>query len=185
MAQRLLATGHSVQAFDPDLGKVEMLEPTGGQSRATPAAAVAGVDVAAVMAALLCWTRRRGSPQPFNQLLCGVHIAVAAEALDYAAALGLDARAVWSAVRQGAAGSFMLADRGERMLDGPPEAVVSAINLFVKDLGLVREEATRVGSPTPLADAAEALFKEAAVAGLGDEDDSRVIEMIRRRRLQR
>jgi 3-hydroxyisobutyrate dehydrogenase-like beta-hydroxyacid dehydrogenase len=54
MAQRLLATGHSVQAFDPDLGKVEMLEPTGGQSRATPAAAVAGVDVAAVMAALLC-----------------------------------------------------------------------------------------------------------------------------------
>jgi putative dehydrogenase len=79
----------------------------------------------------------------------------------------------------------MLADRGERMLDGPPEAVVSAINLFVKDLGLVREEATRVGSPTPLADAAEALFKEAAVAGLGDEDDSRVIEMIRRRRLQR
>ena len=49
-----------------------------------------------------------------NQLLCGVHIAVAAEALDYAAALGLDARAVWEAVAQGAAGSFMLGDRGSR-----------------------------------------------------------------------
>jgi len=77
----------------------------------------------------------------------------------------------------------MLGDRGVRMLDGPPEAVRSAVNIFVKDLGLVRGEARRVGSPTPLSDAAEALFMEAAVAVLGDEDDSRVIEMVRRRRL--
>ncbi len=118
-----------------------------------------------------------------NQLLCGVHIAVAAEALDYADALGLDPRNVWTAVRQGAAGSFMLGDRGERMLDGPPAAVRSAVDIFVKDLGLVRDEARRVGSHTPLADAAEALFEEAAAAGLGAADDSRVIELVRRRRL--
>ena len=118
-----------------------------------------------------------------NQLLCGVHIAVAAEALDYADALGLDPRAVWAAVRQGAAGSFMLGDRGARMLDGPPATVRSAVDIFVKDLGLVRAEARRVGSHTPLADAAESLFEEAAATGLGSADDSRVIEMVRRRRL--
>lgn len=117
-----------------------------------------------------------------NQLLCGVHIAVAAEALDYADALGLDTHAVWGAVQQGAAGSFMLGDRGARMLDGPPEAVRSAVNIFVKDLGLVRGEAQRVGSKTPLADAAESLFTDAAAAGLGNEDDSRVIEIVRNRR---
>jgi 3-hydroxyisobutyrate dehydrogenase len=105
-----------------------------------------------------------------NQLLCGVHIAVAAEALDYADALGLDTRAVWGAVQRGAAGSFMLGDRGERMLDGPPATVRSAVNIFVKDLGLVRDEARRVA----------ALFADAAAAGLGQEDDSRVI--VRKRR---
>ena len=51
-----------------------------------------------------------------NQLLCGVHIAAAAEALAYAEALGLDPRFVFEAIRHGAANSFMLQDRGERML---------------------------------------------------------------------
>jgi 3-hydroxyisobutyrate dehydrogenase len=51
-----------------------------------------------------------------NQLLCGVHIAAAAEALAYAEALGLDARFVFETIRHGAANSFMLEDRGERML---------------------------------------------------------------------
>ena len=51
-----------------------------------------------------------------NQLLCGVHIAVAAEALAYAEAMGLDAAATFEVVRGGAAASFMLDDRGERMV---------------------------------------------------------------------
>jgi 3-hydroxyisobutyrate dehydrogenase len=51
-----------------------------------------------------------------NQLLCGVHIAAAAEALAYAEALGLDAAATWQVIREGAAASFMLNDRGERMV---------------------------------------------------------------------
>src|SRR3712207_1155059 len=49
-----------------------------------------------------------------NQLLCGVHIAAAGEALAYAEALGLDPRFVFETIRHGAANSFMLEDRGER-----------------------------------------------------------------------
>jgi 3-hydroxyisobutyrate dehydrogenase/putative dehydrogenase len=265
MAERLVANGYPVRAFDPDPLRVA----SGAVGCRTPAEAVAGVDIVALMVAtpaqgeqalfgpdgvigglgagarvvvfstvgpqavrewaarlsvvdapvsggvtraatgelvifvggertpevdavlsVLGTTVTDAGPEPgagqlvklVNQLLCGVHIAVAAEALDYADALGLDPRAILAAVRQGAAGSFMLGDRGERMLDGPPATARSAVDIFVKDLGLVRDEARRVGSHTPLADAAEALFDEAAAAGLGAADDSRVIEILRRRR---
>ena len=47
-----------------------------------------------------------------NQLLCGVHIAAAAEALAFAEALGLTAAECWRVLREGAAASFMLDDRG-------------------------------------------------------------------------
>ena len=62
-----------------------------------------------------------------NQLLCGVHIAVAAEALAYAEALGLDAGATWEVLRHGAAASFMLDDRGARMVDNPNNDIRSTI----------------------------------------------------------
>ena len=51
-----------------------------------------------------------------NQLLAGVHIAAAAEAIALARGLGLDPAVVIAALSQGAAGSFMFADRGPRML---------------------------------------------------------------------
>ncbi len=51
-----------------------------------------------------------------NQLLCGVHIAAAAEALALADALGLDREKTLEALTAGAANSFMLGDRGRRAL---------------------------------------------------------------------
>src|SRR5687767_10215045 len=72
-----------------------------------------------------------------NQLLCGVHIAAAAEALAFAEALGLDPRFVFETIRHGAANSFMLEDRGERMLQEEYVPPKSALDIFVKDMGLV------------------------------------------------
>jgi len=112
-----------------------------------------------------------------NQLLCGVHIAAAAEALAYADRLGIDPRAAWEAVRHGAAGSFMLEDRGQRMLDEewlPPR---SALDIFVKDMGLVVDAGGLAGARTPLAETARRLYEEGAQAGLGGEDDSGVIRL--------
>jgi 3-hydroxyisobutyrate dehydrogenase len=79
-------------------------------------------------------------------LLCGVHTAVAAEALAYAEALGLDAGATWEVLRPGAAASFMLDDRGARMIDSPNNDIRSAIGISVKDMGLVTQ-AARAGLP--------------------------------------
>ncbi len=112
-----------------------------------------------------------------NQLLCGVHIAAAGEALAYAEALGLDPKAVHETIRHGAAGSFMFEDRGRRMLDReflPPK---SALDIFVKDMGLVREAAGEHGFETPLADAAHELYEKGASLGFGREDDSGVLRV--------
>ncbi|HTT88771.1 MAG TPA: NAD(P)-dependent oxidoreductase [Acidimicrobiales bacterium] len=114
-----------------------------------------------------------------NQLLCGVHIAVAAEALAFAEALGLDPRQCWEVLRHGAADSFMFEDRGARMLEENFEPPRSALDIFVKDMALVRGAARQAGSPTPLAEAAEQIYLAGQRAGLGRLDDSVVIEVAR------
>jgi 3-hydroxyisobutyrate dehydrogenase/putative dehydrogenase len=113
-----------------------------------------------------------------NQLLCGVHIAAAAEALALAEAMQLDPAATWEVVRGGAAASFMLDDRGARMVHGTDE-VRSALDIFVKDMGLVTDAARSSNSPAPLASAAEQLYLAGHRAGLGRRDDSAVIEVLR------
>jgi 3-hydroxyisobutyrate dehydrogenase len=116
-----------------------------------------------------------------NQLLCGVHIAAAAEALAYAEALGLDPRFVFETIRHGAANSFMLEDRGERMLEEEYVPPKSALDIFVKDMGLVSKAAEEQGFEAPLASAALGMYLAGRDAGLGTEDDSGVIRVLRRR----
>ena len=113
-----------------------------------------------------------------NQLLCGVHIAAAAEGLAFAEAMGLDARACWEVLREGAAASFMLDDRGARMVHGTDE-VKSALDIFVKDMGLVTDAARASSYPAPLASAAEQLYLAGRRAGLGRLDDSSLIRVMR------
>ena len=113
-----------------------------------------------------------------NQLLCGVHIAAAAEGLALAEAMALDPAATWDVLRTGAAASFMFEDRGARMVHGTDE-VRSALDIFVKDMGLVTDAARASGQPTPLAAAAEQLFLAGRRAGLGRRDDSSLIELLR------
>jgi len=119
-----------------------------------------------------------------NQLLCGVHIAAAAEALAFAEALGLSAVDCWQVLREGAAASFMFSDRGARMVAGPARQdgpVRSALDIFVKDMGLIRAAAEQAGAAVPMATAARALYQRGHDAGLGRLDDSALIEVLRER----
>jgi len=111
-----------------------------------------------------------------NQHLCSVHIVAAAEALSLARSLGLDPATVLRLVEKGAAGSWMLSDRGPRMVAGTDVEVTSAINIFVKDSGLVASAGESCGVQLPLLAIAHERFCRAAEAGLGSRDDSRVIE---------
>lgn len=111
-----------------------------------------------------------------NQHLCSVHIVAAAEALSLARSLGLDPAAVLTLIEKGAAGSWMLSDRGPRMVAGTDVEVTSAIDIFVKDSGLVMSAGQSCGAQLPLLAIAHERFRRAAKAGLGPGDDSRVIE---------
>ncbi|MGZ0069508.1 NAD(P)-dependent oxidoreductase [Microbacterium sp. Yaish 1] len=115
-----------------------------------------------------------------NQLLCGVHIAAAAEALALADRLGLDLDRTLEALQAGAAASFMLGNRGPRMLqawDDEGAEVLSRLDIFVKDMGIVGAATRRAGLPAPLAAAAEQSYLLAQAQGLGESDDSAVIRL--------
>ena len=111
-----------------------------------------------------------------NQHLCSVHIVAAAEALNLAESLGLNKADVLDLVSSGAAGSWMLSDRGPRMLEGSDVEVTSTINIFVKDSTLVADAARKSGAQTPLLDTAKERYEQATGMGLATRDDSRVIE---------
>ena len=117
-----------------------------------------------------------------NQLLCGVHIAAAAEALAFAESLGLDPGECWRVLRDGAAASFMFEDRGARMISGEIRDPRSALDIFVKDMGLVSAAAERAGAAAPLAAAARRLYEEGHERGLGRLDDAALIEVLRQDR---
>ena len=114
-----------------------------------------------------------------NQLLCGVHIAAAAEALSLGQKAGLDAAMLLEILGGSAASSWMLRDRGQRMLEADPQ-VTSAVDIFVKDLGIVMEAGRDAKAALPLAAHAHQLFLAASGAGEGSKDDSRLIGVYHR-----
>ncbi|PSC03452.1 NAD(P)-dependent oxidoreductase [Alsobacter soli] len=113
-----------------------------------------------------------------NQLLCGVHIAAAAEGLALAEKAGIDGRIFLEILGGSAASSWMLKDRGPRMLEDEPR-VTSAVDIFVKDLGIVLDAGRASKSATPLAAVAHQFFLSASAQGLGGKDDSQVVEVYR------
>ena len=109
-----------------------------------------------------------------NQLLCGVHIAVVAEALSLAGRVGVDLDIILEILGGSSAASWMLRDRGPRMLQATPD-VTSAIDIFVKDLGIVLEAGRETQAALPFAALAHQLFLATSGRGDGAADDSQVI----------
>jgi 3-hydroxyisobutyrate dehydrogenase-like beta-hydroxyacid dehydrogenase len=112
-----------------------------------------------------------------NQHLCSIHLAAAAEALSLAGRLGLDQERALDLLGRGGAASWMLADRGPRMLT-PPRAVNSSVGIFVKDSQLVQEAAEQVAAPIPVLAAARRHFVDAQRRGAGSADDSQIIAVL-------
>ena len=111
-----------------------------------------------------------------NQLLAGVHIATAAEAMALAAKAGADTRAVYEVILASAGNSWMFGNRVPHMLDDD-FTPLSAVEIFVKDLGLVLDTGHDLRLPMPIAAAAHQLFLAAAGAGWGKLDDSAVVKV--------
>jgi len=111
-----------------------------------------------------------------NQLLAGVHIAAAAEAMALGLREGVDAAALYDVITHSAGNSWMFENRMAHVLaaDYTP---LSAVDIFVKDLGLVLDTARASKFPLPLASTAHQMFMQASTAGFAKEDDSAVIKI--------
>ena len=111
-----------------------------------------------------------------NQLLAGVHIAAASEAVAFAAKQGLDIRKVYEVITASAGNSWMFENRVPHVLDGD-YTPRSAVEIFVKDLGIVQDMARSARFPVPMAAAALQMFLMTAGAGMGRDDDASVARL--------
>jgi L-threonate 2-dehydrogenase len=111
-----------------------------------------------------------------NQLLAGVHIATAAEALALGIRAGADPQALFEVISSSAGSSWMWQNRVPHILAGD-DTPLSAVNIFVKDLGIVLDQARALTFPLPMAASAHQLFLAAAAAGHGARDDAFVIRV--------
>lgn len=111
-----------------------------------------------------------------NQLLAGVHIAAAAEAMALGLREGVDPQALYEVITNSAGNSWMFENRMAHVLaaDYTP---LSAVDIFVKDLGLVLDTARASKFPLPLSATAHQMFMQASAAGHGREDDAAVIKI--------
>ena len=111
-----------------------------------------------------------------NQLLAGVHIAAAAEAMALGLREGVDPAALYEVITHSAGNSWMFENRMAHVLTGD-YTPLSAVDIFVKDLGLVLDTARATKFPLPLASTAHQMFMQASTAGHGREDDAAVIKI--------
>jgi 3-hydroxyisobutyrate dehydrogenase len=111
-----------------------------------------------------------------NQLLAGVHIAAAAEAMALGLKAGCDPEALYEVISNSAGSSWMFQNRVPHILAGDYRPL-SAVDIFVKDLGIVLDYARKNVFPLPLSAAAHQMFMGASAAGHGGEDDSAVVKI--------
>ncbi|HVB67404.1 MAG TPA: L-threonate dehydrogenase [Acetobacteraceae bacterium] len=111
-----------------------------------------------------------------NQLLAGVHIAVAGEALALGIRAGADPQVLYDVICTSAGSSWMWQNRVPHILAGD-DTPASAVNIFVKDLGIVLDQARALAFPAPIAATAHQVFLGAAALGNGAKDDAFVIRV--------
>ncbi len=112
-----------------------------------------------------------------NQLLAGVHIAAACEAIAFAKSLDLDITKVFEVISKSAGNSWMFENRIPHVLAGD-YAPRSAVSIFTKDLGIVSDLGRQQKFPLPIASAALQLFVMAEAAGMGADDDSSIARFL-------
>ena len=115
-----------------------------------------------------------------NQLLAGVHIAAMGEAMALAHKIDLDLATVYDVITQSAGNSWMFENRGVYVRDGD-YTPRSAVDIFVKDLGIVASESEQADFTPELTKTAWELFKQASDAGMGRHDDAAVAKWIARK----
>jgi 3-hydroxyisobutyrate dehydrogenase-like beta-hydroxyacid dehydrogenase len=148
------------------------------------AGADAAFDRAAVVLEAISGTRVRISDRPgdgskakiVNNMLAGVNLAAACEAMALAIKLQLDPQTMVEVIGASSGGSWMFSDRMPRVLAGD-YAPRAAIDILRKDLAILLETARNERFPALVARAAHALYEDASRLGHGHEDDAALMKV--------
>src|SRR5919106_4185554 len=116
------------------------------------------------------------SVKAVNQLLAGVNLVTAAEGMAFGVALGADPKVLYEVIRNAAGGSWMFDNRVPHMLDDD-YAPRSAVDIWVKDLGLVLDTAKSLRMPLLMAAAAYQVVMMTAARGFGPVDDAAFVKV--------
>lgn len=113
-----------------------------------------------------------------NNLLAGINLVGAAEAMALAERLGLSAGATLSVIEQSSGQSWIGSDRMRRALAGDFEPRAH-MTLLEKDTRLALEAAAAAGFAGMLGPLAQATFSRACAAGLAGQDDAALLQLFR------
>lgn len=166
---------------------------SGGPARAragTMSMMAAGSDAAfalampvleAITGALLRMGERPGDgarTKILNNLLAGVNLAAAAEAMMLGERMGLDAGRLMEAVMASSGDSWVMRDRMPRAMAGD-FAPRAAVEILRKDLSLVLAAADDLGYPMPVTEAAKSVYDGTSALGFGGDDDAALVKFYR------
>lgn len=112
-----------------------------------------------------------------NNLLAGINLVGAAEAIAMARALGLDAGRTLDVIEQSSGQSWVGSDRMRRAIAGNFEPLAH-MTLLRKDTALAVQAAAAAGFEGPLGPAARDVFARAIEAGLADLDDGALLRLL-------
>jgi 3-hydroxyisobutyrate dehydrogenase-like beta-hydroxyacid dehydrogenase len=110
-----------------------------------------------------------------NNMMAASNIVAACEAMAMAAKLGIDLDRAMAVVNASSGASWMFADRMPRALAGD-YAPTAAARVLLKDVGLFVDVARSLGLSAPMAEQAQAIFRDACERGYAEEDDAAVLK---------
>ena len=175
-AMKLLYLDAPISGGAARAAKGEITMMTSGRPEAYAKAGAALDDMAAKVYRLGDRAGPGSTVKIVNQLLAGVHIAAAAEAMALGMRAGVDPKQIYEVITHSAGNSWMFENRMAHVLAGD-YTPLSAVDIFVKDLGIVLDTARATKAPLPLASTAHQMFMQASAAGFGREDDAAVIKI--------
>ena len=175
-AMKLLYLDAPISGGAARAAKGEITMMTSGRPEAYAKAGAALDDMAAKVYRLGDRAGPGSTVKIVNQLLAGVHIAAAAEAMALGMRAGVDPKQIYEVITHSAGNSWMFENRMAHVLAGD-YTPLSAVDIFVKDLGIVLDTARATKAPLPLASTAHQMYMQASAAGHGREDDAAVIKI--------
>ena len=112
-------------------------------------------------------------------LLVAIHNVATAEAMLLGVRSGLDAQVLYEVAGSGAGGSRVFDLRGPLMVSEEYEPATMKLEIWQKDMKLIREFAEANGVTTPLFTASAPVYSAAVDAGRGNEDTAAVYEVLK------